>query len=107
MLPNAPSLSGYVSRCWFPSRSSFRQRALSLPWLRVICLGTGLWFAWGSITAELMMAEVYHNRSPTAKWAWDLSDAAVARFPFDPYLRGARDYVHQRILQQLEADHAK
>lgn len=77
---------------------------LSPQLLRGICFAAGIWFAWASISAELMMAEVFSGRYYPVPYLLTQADRAVSRYPFDPSLRGARDYVRQKIMSQEAPD---
>ena len=60
-------------------------------------MAAGLWFAWASLSAELLMMQINDGKPhPTGNILF-AADEAVARFPFDPALRTHRRYIRNRI----------
>jgi hypothetical protein len=80
---SALSLWLSASKPPFPLRSTSQPLALWLLLGRALWLAAGLWFAWASLTSELMMTDVVQYPHPTTE-ARTLIRAAVARFPLDP-----------------------
>lgn len=105
MLLSAPFSppSVFRSRCLF--RFISRQRVSWPLLLRAGCLAWGVWFAWATISAELMMSQIFSGREYPVAWMREQADRAVQRFPFDSYLRGTRDVV-RFSLPEVEADGA-
>ncbi len=93
-------LSAFRSRCL--SRFISRQRVSWPLLLRAGCLVAGVWFAWATVSAELLMAPIFSGREYPVEWMKARAEASVQRFPFDSYLRGTREFV----LRNMEAAHA-
>src|ERR1017187_5476564 len=96
-MQSAQPLSPFASRFSSHSRFTSRLRALLLRCWRVFWLATGVWFLWASLSAGVEMASVFNGKMQPTVELLARADHAVARFPFDPHLRGARIYVHEKI----------
>ena len=60
-------------------------------------MAIALLYAWANITADLKMQAIFDGQSRTTTETLSLADAAVARFPFDPYIRAKRRYIRRQI----------
>ena len=96
-MPSAPYSSPSVSKRSFHSRFTCLQAPSWPLLLRGALLGAGMWFAWASLSAELLMMQINDGKPhPTGNILF-AADEAVARFPFDPALRTYRRYIRSRI----------
>ena len=96
-MQSAQLSSPFASRSSSHSHSTSRLQASLLLCWRVFWLATGVWFLWASLSAEFEMASVFNGTMQPTEELLAHADHAVARFPFDPHLRGARTYVHEKI----------
>ena len=93
----AQRLSQFALKSSFLSRFTSQRRLSWLLLWRGIWLVSGLMFAWASITASMKMSEVFDGEMRPADQLMGMANAAVERFPFDPYLRAQQRVVRGRI----------
>ena len=96
-MPNVQYFSPRVVKSSSPFPSISRPAVSWLRWWRVIWLALGLWYAWAAISAERKMDFVIGGQMHPVSELLTAADAAVSRYPFDPYLRSLRRYTHEQI----------
>src|ERR1017187_7809037 len=96
-MPKEPYSLPVASRRWSPFLSTFRLADLLLLSWRGILLAAGLWFAWASISSDLMMARVFDGAKHPTTELLETARAAFGRFPFDPYQFHRLKYVERKI----------